>query len=172
MSNATPAAPGIPPAPPEKKQSFVKRHPVTTVFLILAVLGVCAIGGCAALVNNAVNEVNKSVSTTEDQGRGSAEKKDSGSNAAGSATTKFQDHLKSTGTSQEQAAAGHVTRVQGAGGFAPTVSIHTNYSANTDGMAAATLLADNYAAWKHTDGEDGLISVYSANGDLIGTANF
>lgn len=46
-----------------KRPGFVKRHPVTTVFLILTALVLGVVVGCAALIGGAANEVAKESKT-------------------------------------------------------------------------------------------------------------
>lgn len=56
---------GPQPPQPANRESFVKRHPVTTVFLILGAVAVLFFGGCVALIGGAVDEADKSTSSSQ-----------------------------------------------------------------------------------------------------------
>ncbi|MFJ2952609.1 hypothetical protein ACIO8H_34100 [Streptomyces sp. NPDC087226] len=88
---------------------------------------------------------------------------------------RFKAFVQKNGTPQEKDAVAHVTKVQGAeeqNDILDAVDIYTDFTGGImgEGTGPAKLLASAFADWKQSD--NGLVTVYDADGELLGTGNF
>lgn len=86
---------------------------------------------------------------------------------------RFKDMTKKTGTPQQQDAVAHVTQVQEeVNGIMDTADVHTDYTGGMLGPHAADgkLIASAYANWR--DSNNGLVTVYDANGEILSNGNY
>ncbi|MFF4761174.1 hypothetical protein [Streptomyces sp. NPDC001292] len=105
-------------------------------------------------------------------GKGAAKDKKS---AKGSQADQFKAFVNKNGTAKEKEAVAHVTKVQGAdeqNDILDSVDIHTDFTGGLmgKGTGPAKLIASVFADWKHS--ENGLVTVYDADGELLGNGNF
>lgn len=148
-----------------------------------AALGLAIIGAvaCSPDTDGAKGGSSGSV-TAEDAGgkedaagkEDTAEEKKSDA-AKGSQADRFKAFVNKNGTPQEKEAVAHVTKVQGAekqNDILDSVDIHTDFTGGLlgEGTGPAKLIASAFADWKHS--KNGLVTVYDANGDLLGNGNF
>ncbi|MFG2513400.1 hypothetical protein [Streptomyces sp. NPDC048584] len=87
----------------------------------------------------------------------------------------FKAFVQKNGTPQEKDAVSHVTKVQGAeeqNDILDAADIYTDFTGGImgEGMGPAKLLTSAFADWKQSD--NGLVTVYDADGELLGTGNF
>ncbi|KAF4405549.1 hypothetical protein CRI70_23660 [Streptomyces sp. Ru87] len=87
----------------------------------------------------------------------------------------FKDFVTKNGTPQEKEAARHVTKVQGAdeqNDFLDSAEVYTDYTGGLMGphQADGKLLASAFADWK--DSENGLVTIYDADGEILSNGNF
>ncbi|OSP37140.1 MULTISPECIES: hypothetical protein [unclassified Streptomyces] len=88
---------------------------------------------------------------------------------------RFKAFVQKNGTPQEKDAVAHVTKVQGAdeqNDILDAADIYTDFTGGLmgEGTAPAKLLTSAFADWKQSD--NGLVTVYDADGELLGTGNF
>ncbi|MYY11891.1 hypothetical protein GT204_24035 [Streptomyces sp. SID4919] len=154
------------------------------------VIGITALGGIAACTpeDDGTGGKKKSSSTSTSagsSGKGEAAKgtkkdgkaKDSDKDAEGSQATQFKAFVNKNGTPKEKDAVSHVTKVQGAedvDGLLNTADIYTDYTGGLmgQGMGPSKLLASAFADWRKTDDGGGLVTVYDADGEMIGNGNY
>lgn len=87
----------------------------------------------------------------------------------------FKAFVQKNGTPQEKDAVAHVTKVQGAdeqNDILDAADVYTDFTGGImgEGTGPAKLLASAFADWKQSD--NGLVTVYDADGELLGTGNF
>nr|WP_243870283.1 hypothetical protein [Streptomyces liangshanensis] len=92
-----------------------------------------------------------------------------------SAADRFKAFVTKNGLDTEKSAVEHVTKVQGAdeqNDILDSVDIYTDYSGGfmSENASQAKLIASAFADWK--DSENGLVTVYGKDGDLITNGNF
>ncbi|MFI8442339.1 hypothetical protein ACIGKG_17105 [Streptomyces rochei] len=87
----------------------------------------------------------------------------------------FKEFVEKNGTPAEKEAVAHVTKVQGAeeqNDILDTADVYTDFTGGImgEGMGPAKLIASAFADWKQS--ENGLVTVYDADGELLGNGNF
>ncbi|MEU3900251.1 hypothetical protein [Streptomyces sp. NPDC045251] len=87
----------------------------------------------------------------------------------------FKAFVKKNGTPSEKEAVAHVTKVQGAeeqNDILDAADVYTDFTGGLmgEGMGPAKLIASAFADWKQS--ENGLVTVYDADGELLGNGNF
>ncbi|MFC7511057.1 hypothetical protein ACFQV4_10790 [Streptomyces thermocarboxydus] len=83
--------------------------------------------------------------------------------------------MEENGTAQEKEAVAHVIKVQGAdeqNDILDTADIYTDFTGGImgEGSGPAKLIASAFADWKQS--ENGLVTVYDADGELLGNGQF
>ncbi|CAM5515274.1 hypothetical protein ACFUV2_28945 [Streptomyces pilosus] len=112
--------------------------------------------------------------TKQAGGEGAA--KDAGKDAGkASQAEQFKAFVQKNGTPQEKEAVAHVTKVQGAdeqNDILDAADVHTDFTGGItgEGTGPAKLIASAFADWKQS--ENGLVTVYDAEGELLGNGNF
>ncbi|WP_030870400.1 hypothetical protein [Streptomyces sp. NRRL S-37] len=149
-----------------------------------AVVGIVIIGAASANSGDSDGgSADKSTSASAGQ-RSGGTKPDGASDAKpaedkgaekASQAEQFKAFVQKNGTPQEKDAASHVTKVQGAdeqNDILDAADIYTDFTGGImgEGMAPAKLLTSAFADWKQSD--NGLVTVYDADGELLGTGNF
>ncbi|MER7486396.1 hypothetical protein ABTY20_10945 [Streptomyces sp. NPDC126497] len=116
----------------------------------------------------------KSGGATSDSG---PDAKAAGDGAAEKASQaeRFKAFVRKNGTPQEKDAVSHVTKVQGAdeqNDILDAADVHTDFTGGImgEGMGPAKLISSAFADWKQSD--NGLVTVYGADGEIIGNGNF
>ncbi|MFJ8902676.1 hypothetical protein ACIRIU_10105 [Streptomyces sp. NPDC102351] len=87
----------------------------------------------------------------------------------------FKAFVKENGTAQEKEAVAHVTKVQGAddrNDIFDTADVYTDFTGGImgEGTGPAKLIASAFADWRQS--ENGLVTVYDADGELLGNGQF
>ncbi|MET7295915.1 hypothetical protein ABZS79_27920 [Streptomyces griseoloalbus] len=87
----------------------------------------------------------------------------------------FKAFVRKNGTAGEKEAVAHVTKVQGAdeqNDILDSADVFTDFTGGLmgEGTGPAKLIASAFADWKQS--ENGLVTVYDAEGELLGTGNF
>ncbi|CAL9482306.1 hypothetical protein SUDANB176_03073 [Streptomyces sp. enrichment culture] len=87
----------------------------------------------------------------------------------------FKAFVQKNGTAQEKEAVSHVTKVQGAderNDILDTADVYTDFTGGItgEGTGPAKLIASAFADWKQS--ENGLVTVYDADGELLGNGEF
>ncbi|NGO71829.1 hypothetical protein G5C65_26465 [Streptomyces sp. SB3404] len=87
----------------------------------------------------------------------------------------FKAFIKENGTPQQQEAAQHITRVQGAddqNDVLDSAEIHTDYTGGMTGPHSGDgkLLASAFADWR--DSKNGLVTVYDSSGEILSNGKF
>ncbi|MFC8867636.1 hypothetical protein ACFUAC_08280 [Streptomyces sp. NPDC057148] len=87
----------------------------------------------------------------------------------------FKAFVNKNGTPSEKEAVAHVTKVQGAeeqNDILDAADVYTDFTGGImgEGMGPAKLIASAFADWKQS--ENGLVTVYDADGELLGNGNF
>ncbi|MGA5081312.1 hypothetical protein ACPC37_27575 [Streptomyces griseoincarnatus] len=154
-----------------------------------AVVGLVVIGAVSANTgDDGTGSADKGTSASADRQPGGA--KDAGADA-GQSTEKaekaekaekklsqaeqFKAFVEENGTAQEKEAVSHVTKVQGAdeqNDILDTADIYTDFTGGLmgEGSGPAKLIASAFADWKQS--ENGLVTVYDADGELLGNGQF
>ncbi|GAA1426421.1 hypothetical protein GCM10009601_35380 [Streptomyces thermospinosisporus] len=106
-----------------------------------------------------------------------AESNDSAGKGAEKASQaeQFKAFVQKNGSPQEKAAVEHVTKVQGAdeqNDILDAADVYTDFTGGImgEGAGPAKLIASAFADWKQS--KNGLVTVYDANGELIGNGKF
>ncbi|GAA4152559.1 hypothetical protein AB0N37_28705 [Streptomyces griseoincarnatus] len=154
-----------------------------------AVVGLVVIGAVSANTgDDGTGSADKGTSASADRQSGGA--KDAGADAGQSSekaektekaekklsqTEQFKAFVEENGTAQEKAAVSHVTKVQGAdeqNDILDTADIYTDFTGGLmgEGSGPAKLVASAFADWKQS--ENGLVTVYDADGELLGNGQF
>lgn len=112
--------------------------------------------------------------TKSDTKSGAKSAEDKGTEKASQAD-QFKAFVGKNGTPQEKDAVAHVTKVQGAekqNDILDAADIYTDFTGGImgEGTGPAKLLTSAFADWKQSD--NGLVTVYDADGELLGTGNF
>ncbi|MET9775404.1 hypothetical protein ABZ023_14285 [Streptomyces sp. NPDC006367] len=100
----------------------------------------------------------------EDKGTGKASQAD-----------RFKAFVEKNGTATEKQAVSHVTKVQGAdeqNDILDTADVYTDFTGGImgEGTGPAKLIASAFADWK--DSDNGLVTVYDAEGEILGNGEF
>ncbi|MGC9494755.1 hypothetical protein [Streptomyces sp. WG7] len=87
----------------------------------------------------------------------------------------FKAFVQKNGTAAEKDAVSHVTKVQGAdeqNDILDAADVYTDFTGGIMGEATgpAKLIASAFADWKQS--ENGLVTIYDAEGELLGNGNF
>ncbi len=154
-----------------------------------AVVGLVVIGAVSANTgDDGTGSADKGTSASADRQSGDA--KDAGADAGQSSekaektekaekklsqTEQFKAFVEENGTAQEKEAVSHVTKVQGAdeqNDILDTADIYTDFTGGLmgEGSGPAKLIASAFADWKQS--ENGLVTVYDADGELLGNGQF
>ncbi|MEY7976849.1 hypothetical protein AB8O53_11075 [Streptomyces pilosus] len=110
------------------------------------------------------------------QAGGEGAGKDAGKDAGkASQAEQFKAFVQKNGTPQEKEAVAHVTKVQGAdeqNDILDAADVYTDFTGGImgEGTGPAKLIASAFADWKQS--ENGLVTVYDAEGELLGNGNF
>ncbi|KFG75120.1 hypothetical protein [Streptomyces mutabilis] len=88
---------------------------------------------------------------------------------------RFKAFVEKNGTPSEKEAVAHVTKVQGAeeqNDILDAADVYTDFTGGImgEGTGPAKLIASAFADWKQS--ENGLVTVYDADGELLGNGNF
>ncbi|MFF2846663.1 hypothetical protein ACFVT5_10050 [Streptomyces sp. NPDC058001] len=148
-----------------------------------AVVGITIIGAvsCSAADDSAKDDKSSSVTSGSD-GQAKDKKDDKKAEDAadkgekkGSQADQFKDFVNKNGTAKEKEAAGHITKIQGAeeqNDILDSVDIYTDYTGGImgKGQAPSQLIASSFADWKTS--KNGLVTVYDADGEMLGNGNF
>ena len=87
----------------------------------------------------------------------------------------FKAFVQKNGSPNEKDAVSHVTKVQGAdeqNDILDAADVYTDFTGGImgEGTGPAKLIASAFADWK--DSENGLVTVYDADGELLGNGQF
>ncbi|MGW5565079.1 hypothetical protein ACWEWD_16895 [Streptomyces tendae] len=87
----------------------------------------------------------------------------------------FRAFVQKNGTPKEKDAVSHVTKVQGAdeqNDILDAADVYTDFTGGImgEGTGPAKLIASSFADWK--DSENGLVTIYDADGELLGNGQF
>ncbi|MEU5623791.1 hypothetical protein ABZ784_18900 [Streptomyces tendae] len=87
----------------------------------------------------------------------------------------FKAFVQKNGTSKDKDAVSHVTKVQGAdeqNDILDAADVYTDFTGGImgEGTGPAKLIASAFADWK--DSENGLVTIYDADGELLGNGQF
>ncbi|GAA2590073.1 MULTISPECIES: hypothetical protein [Streptomyces] len=93
----------------------------------------------------------------------------------GSQADRFKAFVQKNGTATEKQAVSHVTKVQGAeeqNDILDTADVYTDFTGGImgEGTGSAKLIASAFADWK--DSDNGLVTVYDAEGEILGNGEF
>ncbi|CAL9478484.1 hypothetical protein [Streptomyces sp. NPDC091294] len=88
---------------------------------------------------------------------------------------RFKAFVQKNGTPKEKDAVSHVTKVQGAdeqNDILDSADVYTDFTGGImgEGTGPAKLIASAFADWK--DSENGLVTIYDADGELLGNGQF
>ncbi|WP_431993487.1 hypothetical protein [Streptomyces albogriseolus] len=152
-----------------------------------AVVGIVVIGAVSANAGDSdTGTADKGTSASADRQPGGA--KDAGAGAGADAgegkekaekkasqAEQFKAFVGENGTAQEKEAVSHVTKVQGAdeqNDILDTADVYTDFTGGImgEGTGPAKLIASAFADWKQS--ENGLVTVYDADGELLGNGQF
>ncbi|MCT7353988.1 hypothetical protein N4P33_17750 [Streptomyces sp. 15-116A] len=106
--------------------------------------------------------------------KGKTDQADKGTQKASQAE-QFKAFVRKNGSPQEKEAVSHVTKVQGAdeqNDILDAADVYTDFTGGLmgEGTGPAKLIASAFADWKQS--ENGLVTVYDANGELLGNGEF
>ncbi|MFI7185785.1 hypothetical protein [Streptomyces anthocyanicus] len=160
-----------------------------------AVVGIAVIGALSANAGDgdggAKSDDRTSASAGEKQdGAGADGAKADGAKADGASEAKptedkaaekasqaeqFKAFVQKNGTPKEKDAVSHVTKVQGAdeqNDILDAADVYTDFTGGImgSGTGPAKLIASAFADWK--DSENGLVTIYDADGELLGNGQF
>ncbi|WP_369150776.1 hypothetical protein [Streptomyces sp. R17] len=151
-----------------------------------AVVGLVVIGAVSANGGDGgTGSADKGASASADKQPGGA--KDAGADTADAAdkagqteqkasqAEQFKAFVQENGTDQEKEAVSHVTKVQGAddqNDILDTADVYTDFTGGImgEGTGPAKLIASAFADWKQS--ANGLVTVYDADGELLGNGQF
>ncbi|MFI2379598.1 hypothetical protein ACH5AO_31770 [Streptomyces sp. NPDC018964] len=149
-----------------------------------AVVGIVIIGAASANSGDSeggsggkgtsVSAEQRSGDTTSDGASDAKPAEDEGTEKASQAE-QFKAFVRKNGTPQEKEALSHVTKVQGAdeqNDILDAAEVYTDFTGGLmgEGTGPAKLIASAFADWKQSD--NGLVTVYGADGEIIGNGNF
>ncbi|WP_395573008.1 hypothetical protein [Streptomyces sp. BK79] len=108
-------------------------------------------------------------------GKGDAKPAEDKAVEKASQADQFKAFVKKNGTAAEQDAVSHVTKVQGAeeqNDILDAADVYTDFTGGImgEGTGPANLIASAFADWKQS--ENGLVTVYDAEGELLGNGEF
>ncbi|MBZ2408061.1 hypothetical protein ACWHAO_23560 [Streptomyces albidoflavus] len=149
---------------------------IKTKIALGTVVGVVVIGGLASLGDDQAADTAKGGDTSNSAPASGGDKAEQAQEKPkASQAEQFKAFVEENGTPKEKEAASHVTKVQGAdkqNNLLDTADIHTDYTGGVmgEGLGPAKLLTSAFADWKQS--KNGLVTVYDADGELLGTGEF
>ncbi|MFE9833962.1 hypothetical protein ACFYP4_02265 [Streptomyces sp. NPDC005551] len=168
---------GPPPVAPKKKSLGKKIGlgcgGIFAVFVLIGIIAAVAGGG-----DDKDSNADKTSTSNSQPAKGDDKKKDGKPAPARkelSQAEQFKAFINKNGTASEKAAAKHITKVQGAdkqNDILDAPEIYTDFSGGLVGphQGEGKLLASAFADWK--DSENGLVTVYDKDGELLANGNF
>jgi len=149
-----------------------------------AVVGIVVIGAVSANSGDADGgSGDKGTSASAEQqsadtkadGRSDAKPAEDKGAEKASQAEQFKAFVRKNGTPQEKDAVSHITKVQGAdeqNDILDAADVYTDFTGGImgEGPGPAKLIASAFADWKQSD--NGLVTVYDADGEIIGNGNF
>ena len=149
-----------------------------------AVVGIVVIGAVSANSGDSDGGSGDKGTSASAEQRSGGTKPDGGTDAKpaedkstekASQAEQFKAFVQKNGTSQEKEAISHVTKVQGAdeqNDILDAADVYTDFTGGImgEGTGPAKLIASAFADWKQSD--NGLVTVYDADGEIIGNGNF
>lgn len=167
------------PPPPPKKSSTGKIVGFSCLGIVVLFILIGAIGAAVSGDSDTTDTSNKPAPAPSSVASAPAEKPAEEPPAdkpkEQSQAEQFKAFVEKNGTEAEKKAAQHVTRVQGAdkqNDLLDTAEIHTDYTGGLLGPHGGDgkLLASVFAEWK--DSENGLVTVYDSEGEILANGNF
>ncbi|OWA14643.1 hypothetical protein B9W68_10865 [Streptomyces sp. CS227] len=152
---------------------------IKTKIALGTAVGVVVIGGLASLGDDQAADTAKGGDTSNSAPASGGDKADKSEQAEekpkASQAEQFKAFVEENGTPKEKEAASHVTKVQGAekqNNVLDTADIYTDYTGGVmgEGLGPAKLLTSAFADWKQS--KNGLVTVYDADGELLGNGEF
>ncbi|MGW4022477.1 hypothetical protein [Streptomyces sp. NPDC005009] len=112
---------------------------------------------------------------TKSDGKSDAKPAEDKGTEKASQADQFKAFVQKNGTPQEKDAVSHITKVQGAdeqNDILDAADVYTDFTGGImgEGTGPAKLIASAFADWKQSD--NGLVTVYDADGEIIGNGNF
>ncbi|MFD5052196.1 hypothetical protein [Streptomyces tendae] len=149
-----------------------------------AVVGIAVIGALSANAGDGDGDAKSDNRTSASAGEktgGASEAKPAEDKAEDKAEEKasqaeqFKAFVQKNGTPKEKDAVSHVTKVQGAdeqNDILDAADVYTDFTGGImgEGTGPAKLIASSFADWK--DSENGLVTIYDADGELLGNGQF
>jgi hypothetical protein len=159
--------------PPQPRRNWFARHKVLTA--IGALISVIAIGGIVSGGGKDSDDSDGSGTAASAPRKQADPEQGDVKPADKSQARQFTDFVAKNGTPTEKAAVKHVTKVQGAdkqNDVLDSAEVWTDYSGGMMGPHASDgkLIASAFADWK--DSENGLVTVYDAEGEILSNGNF
>ncbi|MFG3133720.1 hypothetical protein [Streptomyces tendae] len=145
-----------------------------------AVVGIAVIGALSANAGDGDGDAKSDNRTSASAGEktgGASEAKpaDDKADEKASQAEQFKAFVQKNGTPKEKDAVSHVTKVQGAdeqNDILDAADVYTDFTGGImgEGTGPAKLIASAFADWK--DSENGLVTIYDADGELLGNGQF
>ncbi|MGC0383151.1 hypothetical protein [Streptomyces sp. SAI-129] len=150
-----------------------------------AVVGIAVIGALSANSGDGDGDAGSDSRTSANSGEKADGAKSDGASDAKPAEDKavekasqaeqFKAFVQKNGTPKEKDAVSHVTKVQGAdeqNDILDAADVYTDFTGGImgEGTGPAKLIASSFADWK--DSENGLVTIYDADGELLGNGQF
>ncbi|MFK4543457.1 hypothetical protein RKD29_003053 [Streptomyces tendae] len=159
-----------------------------------AVVGIAVIGALSANAGDGDAKSDSRTSASADEKAGGADRDgaksdgDAGTDGASDAkpaedkaeekasqAEQFKAFVQKNGTPKEKDAVSHVTKVQGAdeqNDILDAADVYTDFTGGLmgEGTGPAKLIASAFADWK--DSDNGLVTIYDADGELLGNGQF
>lgn len=134
------------------------------------IVGLIAIGAC-----NAATDSGTETGTDGTKPATTASAKDADTQAKKTQAEEFTDCVNKTGTPTEKTAVQHVTKVTGAdkqNSILDSAEIYTDFTGGfmSDNAGEAKLIATAFTSCYESD--NGLVTVYGEDGEMIANANF
>ncbi|WP_328428056.1 hypothetical protein [Streptomyces sp. NBC_00443] len=175
---------GAPPPQPPKRKTGKVLGIIGGVFVGLIVIGAIAGGGDDSTDSS---NKDKAIAATSDKPKAAEEAADKPADEAAdkpaeeapaadkSQAEQFKDCVTKSGTAAEKAAVGHVTKVTGAdksNDILDAAEVFTDYSGGfmSENAGDAKLIASAFASCYES--ENGLVTVYGKDGDMISNGNY
>lgn len=173
-----PQQPGyLQPQPPKKRKTGKTLGIIGAVFVGIIVIGAVAGGGEDAKDNS---NKDKTVTAASDKPKAADDGKDSEAAKEEPAEEKtqaeeFKDCVAKSGTASEKKAVGHVTKLTGAdksNGILDSAEVFTDYTGGfmSENSGDAKLIASAFASCYES--ENGLVTVYGSDGDMISNGKY
>ncbi|MFE6638856.1 hypothetical protein ACFVFT_22920 [Streptomyces tendae] len=145
-----------------------------------AMVGIAVIGALSANAGDGDGDAKSDNRTSASAGEktgGASEAKPAEDKAEEKASQaeQFKAFVQKNGTPKEKDAVSHVTKVQGAdeqNDILDAADVYTDFTGGImgEGTGPAKLIASSFADWK--DSENGLVTIYDADGELLGNGQF